>query len=153
MISCSYHKEGNFSVKAPTDWVRTDSITKKGRKIVSMHEKVFDTVPRFANNISVTFFHYSGVDSYVNSLIFDSKKSFAYFEETARGITRVNNHTAKWIQNVLELKGKSYIVEQRAYFIEDHGNIYMITCTAKVKQLDKIENEISAVLNSFEIIE
>jgi hypothetical protein len=152
IISCK-DRMGNFSVNAPEGWVRTDSVSPKGRKMVRMHKVNLDTIPAFVDNISVSVFHYPDVDSYMNSLVAESKKSFSYFEEVDRGSAKVNKYTAKWMQNVIQLKGESYLVDQRVYFIEKRGNVYMITCTSKVKEFNKMKKDIKVLLNSFEILE
>ena len=146
-------KLGNFSVSAPEGWTKTDSVSLSGRKMVRMQKIVLDTIPVFIENINVTVFHYPDAESYMNALISESKNSFSYFEEIGKGSAKINRYTGKWMQNVIQLKGKSYLLDQRVYLIEKRGNVYMITCTSKVKEFNKMKKEVNVVLNSFEILE
>jgi hypothetical protein len=151
LISCNSHK-GNFSVKAPKDWVVIDSISSTKGKVVQMHAPRLDMAHPFVESIVISIVEFPSVDIYVNNIISDAGKNSFFFEKKGKGSAKVNTYDALWEQHIVQLTKNEPSVEQKVYFIGDYGNIYMIIFTSKVNEMNNFQPTIDSVLMTFRIL-
>ena len=88
----------------------------------------------------------------MDGVLDESKKTSKFFEEEGRGIFKTDKFTAKWEQHSIIYKKSAEEVQQKVYFISDHGNIYMIVCTARKNSIKSLQKTIDEVMNSFIIL-
>jgi|GEM_PF-6527258 len=151
-ISCKRYKE-DFSVQAPAGWVKTDSIGEEKHRKVVLSPAQNDSNGIVTDDIRIVMIRSGNIDEYIELLVPEVKKNADIFKPTGNGTLKVDDHTCKWIQHLIRNKNSvSVVVEQRVYFIEESGIIYMIVCTTKEKGLKEMQPAIDKVLGSFKII-
>lgn len=151
-INSCHSKKADFSVTAPNGWLTIDTIKENHKRYVKMYAPVHSKIPIFVENINIGIMRSSNIDRYIKSVISGVKENAIYFEGKGKGFIKVNNYNARWEQHVVQADKTSGFTEQRVYFIEDHGNIYQIVCSAKANEIKQIEPEIQEVLKSFSIL-
>jgi hypothetical protein len=152
-VSGCNQKPGNFSVSAPQGWIVSDSIFKTKGRIVSMHPSVeLTTIPQFVENIRITINHSFDVDLYVSGVTALVKKDALFFEDKGKGIIKINSYEIRWVHHIVQYKKNDSPIEQKGYFIGDSGNIYMIVCSSKTNEMEKLQSKIDEVLESFKVL-
>lgn len=149
LISCD-QKKGNFLIDTPQGWIRNDTITKTGGKEIVMYPSTQQS--GYPNNIKVAVFQYRDSDEYMNAVLLETKNRATFYKEKERGVKKLNDHTAKWVQFTVIPKGSQQESEQKVYFIGDSGNVYMIICSSFGDKIDKMQNTIDEVIRKFKIL-
>ena len=150
MLSCN-SKVGNFTVSTPANWIVVDTVSARFGKFVKMHPPATSKIPQFIENINISIIDFPSIDIYINTVLTDIKKGAVHFEDKGKGSVKINQYTMKWEQHIIQDKNSDPI-EQKAFFIEDSGNIYQIIYSTKAKEQDKYQKELDTVLQSFKII-
>ena len=145
-------KKGNFSVITPKNWIVKDTVDKDHERFIKMHAPINSSVPVFVENINIGIMHSTIILDYAKGVIDGIRKKAIYFEEKGSGSIKVNKYKAEWEHHIIQLDNNSDIIEQIIYFINDHGSIYQIVCSARANELQNIKKEIDTVLNSFSIL-
>jgi hypothetical protein len=151
ITSCRY-KEGNFSARAPQGWIQIDTVSKNGTKKLKMHARFSDSTSQFVDNISISIVHFRNLDDYINGVISELKKNSKYFKLEEERVFKSKIFEGKWIKHTICSSDFPENFEQKVYFLKDGRNIYMIVCSAKNNEIDRMQSKIDEVINSFKIL-
>ncbi|MEP6748637.1 MAG: hypothetical protein ABJB86_12985 [Bacteroidota bacterium] len=145
-------KKADFSIKAPKDWIVVDTVSGEQERSVSMHPPVYTKIPAFVANINISIQHSYSTGMYMHGVVSAVKRDAFFFEDNGEGTRTLNNYNIKWERHIMQYKQSAPRVEQKTYFIGDYNNVYMIVCTSKLHEMDKLQGKIDEVLTSFKIL-
>ena len=150
LISCET-KVGNFTATTPTGWTIKDSTTERYGRSVTMYPPATAASLTFIESISISSIKFISTDVYITYVLQEVEKSSLAFKLKDRGDLKIKDSDFQWINLLLKNKD-SLLIEQKAWFIKEGGNVYQIIYTTKANEQDKYQKELEQVLQSFKIL-
>jgi hypothetical protein len=150
-ITSGEHKKGSFYATPVPGW-RIDSSKIQGDQRLKMRapEHLGAASGRaIAITVEETDF---GVNVFRKKVEEAVKESMFVFEKRSEGHVHINGEEFVWSHTAMKQSRISPLVEQRIYYLQKNGNIYMIICSALEDGLDPMQPEIDGVLNSFKVL-
>jgi hypothetical protein len=139
---------GNFDIRTPAGWQRTDTVLGKIRALLL-------TTPspnaRFRTNISVVSDSMRGLspDNYLQGTVSSLATYVQQFSLIGKGERTIGDRHARWLHYSQSPGGIT--LEDICYIVPDKGIAYIITCSALKGQLLQNRRSFEQAITSFRI--